>query len=146
MFKGTKMLIEKGNIWQVQLLFNKIISRANILTNLFFEKLFELEPGLEKQINYDTNNSGKYFSACYEIISNLGDKKQLTPLLNLIITNLNTLKLNGTIYMSAGKAMLWSLTKTLGTNFDYEARKAWISIYLSIIEEIKIQMEENELS
>ena len=137
------MLIDKINIWQVQFLFTKIVTRADLLTNLFFEKLFEFEPDLKLQLNYDRNNSEKYFCFLQEIIMNLGDPAKLMSLIHSVIEKMNELELNDSIYLSTGKAMLWALTKILGTNFNFESRKAWISIYLSIKQEIEMQCEVN---
>ncbi len=138
------MKIDMESARLVQYLFEKIISKRDVLIKMFFEKLFEFEPELKQQLNYDAKSSERYFSICHEIISNLGNNARLSFLLSVIIFDLNCLNLNESIYLSTGKAMLWSLTKTLGTNFNFESRKAWISIYLSIKQEIEIQREGKE--
>lgn len=122
----------------VQQSFEKILPIAPVAADLFYGRLFELDPSVRPLFKGDMEEQGR----------------KLMVMLNLAIKSLDTLdELVGVVgklginharygvkpyhYELVGIALIWTLEQGLGTDFTPETRQAWIEVYSLLSEVMK---------
>ena len=121
---------------QIQLIkdsWSKIMPIADETGQLFYQRLFEIDPDLKQLFEGDTDEQiNKLMSTLNLAILSLDD-------INSIITTVQELGIRhgeyGVLsahYSTVGEAFIWTLEKKLGEDFTEELKQAWIEVYTTL--------------
>lgn len=114
----------------VQTTFAKVEPIAPTAAELFYNRLFELDPSLKPLFKGDMKEQGaKLMSMLSLAVRGLNDLDRLVPLVqNLGIRHVNY-GVKDNDYQTVGAALLWTLEQGLGDDFTPEVKAAWAEVY-----------------
>ena len=111
-----------------------IIFNPEEVSLLFYTKLFELDPSLQLLFKGKTEEQGKKLMS---ILTMFIAKLQKLPDIETQIKALGQRHIKYGVqvehYHVAGKALLWTLEKVLGSRWNQEVSDAWEEVYSMII-------------
>lgn len=101
--------------------------------NLFYGRLFELDPDLKSLFTGDMEEQGKKLMQMIGVaVSNLHQLDQvLVPVQELGKRHVNY-KVNDADYDTVGAALLWTLQKGLGDAWNDDVKEAWTETYTTL--------------
>lgn len=121
------------NVSQVTLFqrsFLQLMPDADKLTDLFFARLFQLDPTVRGMFPNDLRvQKGKLMRALAQLARHLESPNQSRLLMEQLGRRHARLNLNAGHYDTFGAALLWTLETGLGEDFTPELREAWRAFY-----------------
>ena len=97
---------------------------------LFYGRLFELEPSYKAMFKNDMTEQGKKLMKTINLaVTALDDVEPLIPTLKQMGANHVTYGVKDRDYNVVGAALLWTLEQGLGDAFTDEVRNAWGAVY-----------------
>jgi hemoglobin-like flavoprotein len=97
---------------------------------LFYSRLFELDPGLQKLFKSDlTEQRRKLMAMLGAAVGSLDRPEALLPVLRELGRKHSGYGVTLPNYDTVGAALLWTLEQGLGTAFTAEVREAWSATY-----------------
>jgi len=118
--------------------FAKIAPISDQAAAIFYARLFELDPSLRSLFHGDMTEQGR------KLMKMLGYAISRLHLLDALVPEVRQLglrhagyRIRDSYYDSVGAALLWTLSKGLGTDFTLEARIAWGKTYWLLAETMK---------
>ena len=119
----------------VQGSFTKVQPVANTAGELFYGRLFELDPSLRPLFKGDIKEQGAKLMKMIGIaVSGLNDLETLLPAVKSLGQRHATYGVKAEHYELVGEALLWTLEQGLGELFTEETRKAWSNTYQKLAE------------
>jgi hemoglobin-like flavoprotein len=114
----------------VQQNFQKVAPIADVAANLFYARLFELDPSLRKLFSGDMKRQGTMLmSMIGAAVRGLSDPNALIPVLTALGRRHTGYGVVDAHYATVAEALLWTLEQGLGADFDAESRDAWVAAY-----------------
>src|SRR5215204_1012680 len=114
----------------VQESFAVIAPIAGDAATLFYRRLFELEPSLQRMFRGDmAEQRKKLMQMLTAAVKGLDRLDQLVPVVQDLGRRHATYGVADAHYDTVGAALLWTLEKGLGAQFTPEAREAWATVY-----------------
>ncbi|MGI9426513.1 MAG: globin family protein [Hyphomicrobiaceae bacterium] len=109
---------------------------ADVAANLFYDRLFELDPSLTKLFQDSDLPAQKkaLLHALSAAVAGLDAIDDLTPQLQALGHRHVAYGVVPAHYITAGNALLWTLRKGLGESWTPETEQAWTAAYLFISE------------
>lgn len=109
---------------------DKIIPISEVAANLFYSRLFELDPSLKNLFNGDMKQQGdKLMSMITIAVKALKRLDDIVP----AIQNMGRRHVNYNVepqhYDTVGAALLWTLGQGIGDDFTVEVKDAWTVVY-----------------
>ena len=120
---NDKRLIQ--DTWQA------VIPIADTAIGLFYQRLFEIDPGLEPlfaQVDMKQQRR-KLAQALTTVVASLDDLEGLLPRLEALGRRHAGYGAEPRHYRSVGAALIWTLERGLGDAFTAAARAAWVEAY-----------------
>jgi hemoglobin-like flavoprotein len=115
----------------VQESFRKVLPIAEIAADMFYARLFELDPSLRKLFKGDMKKQGgMLMSMIASAVRGLKDPNALIPVLTALGRRHVGYGVADAHYTTVAEALLWTLEKGLGEDFNDETRKAWAAAYM----------------
>jgi len=115
----------------VQESFRKVVPIADIAADMFYARLFELDPSLRKLFKGDMKKQGgMLMSMIASAVRGLKDPNALVPVLTALGRRHAGYGVMDAHYTTVAEALLWTLEQGLGDDFDEELRKAWTAAYM----------------
>lgn len=110
--------------------FDLVAPIAGTAAELFYGRLFELDPTLKALFKGDMQEQGaKLMKMISVAVSKLDDLETLVPVLeNLAIRHIDY-DVKAKDYETVGAALLWTLEKGLGDAYTPEVAEAWTETY-----------------
>ena len=97
---------------------------------LFYGRLFELEPSYKAMFKNDMTEQGKKLMKTINLaVTALDDVEPLIPILKQMGANHVAYGVKDRDYNVVGAALLWTLEQGLGDAFTDEVRNAWGAVY-----------------
>jgi hemoglobin-like flavoprotein len=114
----------------IQESFTQLAPRTERVAELFYDRLFELDPDLRALFSIDLRQQGrKLIQTLAVVVLGLDHFERLVP----VLQDLGRRHVDyGTLpqhYAMVETALLWTLEQTLGDEFTAEARAAWTTVY-----------------
>ena len=110
----------------VQMSFAKVEPIAEAAAELFYNKLFELDPGLKT----DMKAQGRKLMATLKLaVKGLDDLEKLVPAVRDPGRRHAGYGVRPGHYDTVGQALLWTLEQGLKDDFTAEVRAAWTAVY-----------------
>ena len=108
----------------------QVLPIKDIAADLFYTRLFELDPSLRGLFKGDMTEQGRKLMAMINTVVNSLD--QLGPILGAV-EDLGRRHagygVNDRHYDTVGEALIWTLGQGLGERFTPDLKQAWISAY-----------------
>jgi len=107
-----------------------VVPIADTAAELFYGRLFELEPEYKAMFKNDMTEQGKKLMKTINIaVESLDDIEPLIPVLKQMGADHAVYGVKDRDYNVVGSALLWTLDKGLGEAFTDEVRNAWGAVY-----------------
>ena len=114
----------------VQESFAAVVPIADDAAALFYRRLFELDPSLERMFKGDmTEQRRKLMQMLTAAVKGLDRLDQLVPVVEDLGRRHAGYGVADKHYDTVGAALLWTLEKGLGSAFTPEVKDAWIAVY-----------------
>ena len=114
----------------VQSNFEKVMPIAEVAAGLFYARLFELDPSLQKMFKGDMKRQGgMLMSMLASAVRGLSNPNGLIPVLTALGRRHNGYGVVDAHYATVAEALLWTLQQGLGEEFTAESREAWTAAY-----------------
>ncbi len=114
----------------VQASFEKVAPIAEAAAEMFYKRLFELDPSVKALFKGDLKEQGhKLMSMIATAVSGLNDLERLVPSVKMLGLRHTDYGVVDKHYDAVGKALLWTLEQGLGEAFTAEVKEAWTAIY-----------------
>ncbi len=126
----------------VQLSFQKVLPIKDTASELFYGRLFEIDPSVESFFPKDiTEQRKKLMAALATVVSGLALPDTILPTVRDLGVKHVKYGVNATHYGTVGEALIWTLEKGLGDEFTPQVRQAWIAAY-TLLSNIMIEAAE----
>lgn len=103
---------------------------ADTAAEIFYNRLFELEPAFKAMFKSDMSKQGKMLMKTINLaVKALDDVEPLIPALKKLGANHVNYGVKERDYNVVGMALLWTLEKGLGDAFTDEVKNAWAEVY-----------------
>ncbi len=118
----TKQLVQNS--------FEKVVPIADTAAELFYKKLFELDPSLRHMFRSDMKEQGrKLMNMIGLAVKGLDNLETLVPAVEHLGRSHGGYGVTDEHYATVGTALIWTLEKGLGDEFTPEVREAWVEVY-----------------
>jgi len=121
------------NAMQIKLIqesFQKVAPIAETAAELFYSKLFELDPSLKSLFKGDMKEQGaKLMATLTVVVKGIGDLNSLVPVVQDLGRRHAGYGVEDEHYGTVGEALIWTLGQGLGDDFTEEVREAWVAAY-----------------
>jgi nitric oxide dioxygenase len=97
---------------------------------MFYERLFQVEFKLRVLFRSDPEQQKHRLSQALELLlAHASDLEPILPMLRGLGRRHRTFGVRAEDYDTAGGALLWTLERLLGDQFDVEHQSAWLRVY-----------------
>ncbi len=112
----------------------QVLPLRTTIADLFYTKLFELEPRLRPLFKNDLERQGeKLITMLDAAVRGLGSPHVLAPALKDLGQRHVRYGASENDYGTVAISLLWTLEQGLGTDFTPEVRQAWTEAYATLI-------------
>jgi hemoglobin-like flavoprotein len=123
-------MLTKDQVTLVKESFAAIAPIADDAAALFYRRLFEIDPRLEKMFRGDmAEQRRKLMQMLTAAVKGLDRLEQLVPVVEDLGRRHATYGVQDEHYDTVGAALLWTLEKGLGARFTPETKEAWATVY-----------------
>jgi len=127
----------------VQGTFQKVAPIAEVAAELFYARLFELDPQLRLLFKSDMRRQGAMLmNMLSSAVRSLENPEPLVPVLKNLGRRHVVYGVADHHYDTVGKALLDTLAHALGNEFDEETRAAWTAAYVLLSSVMKLGARE----
>ena len=117
----------------VQDSFKQVAPIAETAAQLFYARLFELDPDLELLFKGNLSEQGRKLMQMLGLAVNSLDRMdQLLPVVRSLGTRHVVYGVRDKDYDTVGQALLWTLQKGLGEAFTPDVEAAWSNVYATL--------------
>ncbi len=114
----------------VQSSMQKVLFISEIAAELFYRRLFELDPALRPLFHGDIKEQGrKLIQMLHSVVDSLGQLGTILPEVEAMARRHVVYGVQPQHYDTVGTALLWTLEQGLGNGFTAEVRAAWTEAY-----------------
>ncbi len=134
--------MEKKTIELVQTSFSKVVPIAETAAEIFYNKLFELDPALKPLFPSDNADAmkgqgNKLMTMLSSAVAGLSDLDKLVPILQDLAIRHVDYKVESSHYDTVGTALIGTLETGLGDDFTPEVKTAWTNTYTVMADVMK---------
>ena len=124
-----------------------VVPIADTAAELFYGRLFELEPSYRAMFKHDMTEQGKKLMKTINIaVEALDDVEPLVPTLKQMGVDHAGYGVVDRDYNVVGAALLWTLEQGLGEVFTDEVKNAWAAVYEVLANTMKSGAAEAEIA
>ena len=114
----------------VQTSFAKVLPIAEAAADLFYDRLFEIDPGLRPLFKGDLKEQKKkLMQMLAAAVRGLDDLDALVPVVRDLGARHGGYGVQDQHYDTVAEALLWTLEKGLADAFTAETKQAWTEVY-----------------
>ena len=114
----------------VQNSYAKLIPISSVAGDLFYKRLFLLEPDLRGMFKQDVKpQSQKLMNMLGAVVMLLNDLDKLLPIAKSLGQRHAGYGVKDEHYAIVGEALIWTLSRGLGEDFTDEIEHAWLAVY-----------------
>ncbi len=124
------MSLTNQEIQGVQSSWEKCVPIADKAAELFYGKLFELDPDLKPLFKGDMQEQGKKLMTMITVaVNGLNDLEKIVSAVKALGVRHVGYGVKDAHYDTVGSALIWTLGKGLGEEFTDALKAAWIKVY-----------------
>ena len=114
----------------VQTSFDKVLPIADVAADIFYSRLFELDPSLRRLFSGDMKLQGKkLMDSLRMVVGSLDKLDRVIPGVRALGERHVAYGVEEHHYDTVGEALLWTLERGLGDAFTDDVRDAWATAY-----------------
>ena len=114
----------------IQESWRKVLPISDTAAELFYSRLFTLDPALKAIFKGDMKLQGRKLMAMLgTVVYGLGDVARLAPAVKDLGRRHDGYGVQPAHYHTVGEALLWTLKQGLGDAFDEDTELAWAAAY-----------------
>jgi len=122
--------MEAKTIELVQETFKEVVPIADTAAEIFYDKLFDLDPALKPMFKGDMKEQGaKLMSMIGTAVNGLNNLEAIVPAVQNLGKNHVGYGVKDSHYDTVASALLFTLDKGLGEKFTPEVKTAWTEVY-----------------
>ena len=126
----TQLTAEQKRL--VRLSFLRVEPALDLVAQLFFLKLFRLDPSLRKKFSGPIEVQARKFAAGAKLaMISLGHEDGLAPTLKLLGARHRQLGIRSRHYRTMSRALVWTMERSLEKKFDRDTKDAWNTLLSS---------------
>ena len=130
--------LDADQINLVQSTWSKVLPISETAAELFYNRLFEIDPTTKLLFNGDMKTQGrKLIEMITAAVNGLNDLDSLVPIVQYLGRRHSGYAVHQKQYGSVGSALLWTLEQGLGEDFTPEVKEAWTETYTLLAEVMK---------
>jgi nitric oxide dioxygenase len=127
-WKGDQMTPDQVKL--VQQSFSKVVPIADQAAIIFYDRLFEVAPGVKALFPADmTEQRKKLIAMLAAVVNGLSNIESILPAASALATRHVTYGAKAGHYPVVGGALLWTLEKGLGEAWTPDVAAAWTAAY-----------------
>jgi hemoglobin-like flavoprotein len=124
------MIMNAEQIAAVQSTFEKVHPLSDTTAEMFYNRLFELDPSVQSLFKGDMKEQGRKLMHMISLaVSRLNRLETLVPAVQALGTRHVDYGVKDEHYDTVGAALLWTLEQGLGGDFTPEVKEAWAAAY-----------------
>ena len=109
---------------------DKVVPIADKAAELFYSKLFELDPDVKKLFKTDLSVQGKKLMTMLDtVVRSLDNLEAVVPAIQASGRRHVDYGVKDEDYATVGEALIWTLATGLGDDFTDEVKQAWLEAY-----------------
>jgi hemoglobin-like flavoprotein len=129
---------------QVQTSFAHVVPIADQAADLFYDRLFELDPSLRRLFKDDLAAQKRALVGMLAMVVNGLDRLDtIVPAVQQLGSRHATYGVQDSHYATVGSALLWTLEQGLGERFQPQTREAWTAAYTLLSDTMKAAAHNN---
>ena len=114
----------------VQASWKKVLAHSDTVAQLFYTRLFTLDPSLRPMFKGEMTEQGRKLVAMISVaVNGLARIETLVPVIEALGRRHAGYGVRDRHYLTVAEALLWTLEQGLGTAFTAETKQAWIEAY-----------------
>ena len=114
----------------VQKTFEKVLPISETAAELFYKRLFELNPSFKSLFKGDMKKQGRMLMQMLDFaVKGIDEPDTILPTIQDLGKRHVGYGVKEEYYGTVGEALLWTLEQGLGENFTSEAKEAWTEAY-----------------
>jgi hemoglobin-like flavoprotein len=122
----------------VQKSWSQVLPISDAAASLFYERLFELDPGVKPLFKNDMREQKKKLMQTLTVaVDGLSNVPRLLPTLQALGARHAGYMVQERHYDTVGAALLWTLKEGLGSSFTPEVEAAWTQVYTTVADVMK---------
>jgi len=126
-------MMEDTQIQLVQDSFAKVVPIAPQAATIFYDRLFEIAPGVKPYFKGDIDEQGnKLMTTLGVVVNGLRDLDKIVPVARQLAVKHLDYGVQPEDYEPVGAALLFTLQTGLGDAFDAETEAAWTAAYTTL--------------
>ncbi len=124
------MSLTETDITLVKESWSKVVPIAETAADLFYNRLFELDPSLRSLFSGDMTEQGKKLMSVIAVAVNaLDNLEAIIPVIQDMGRRHEDYGVKPEQYQTVGSALLWTLEQGLGEAFTASVKEAWTKVY-----------------
>ena len=124
-------MVEPAEVTLVQESWKSVEPISDTAADLFYGKLFELDPSLKELFPDDMAEQKKKLMQTLAVcVNGLNDLGEIVPAVRALGQRHVGYQVKDEQYDTVGQALLWTLGQGLGEAFTSEVEKAWTNVYV----------------
>lgn len=125
------MSLTPQQIVLVETTFEAVAKIKEQAADLFYKRLFELDPALRPLFRGDMKEQGRKLMATLGVaVSSLRNLEKIIPTVQALGANHATYGVKESDYQTVAAALLWALEQGLGPAFTPAVKEAWTATYM----------------
>ncbi len=122
----------------VQQSFPKVEAMGDAAAEMFYNKLFELDPDLQSLFKGDMQKQGRKLLAMLKsVVDSLDNFGEMITTVGSLGARHASSGVKEEDYGTFAEALLWTLEQALKDEFTFELRGAWIAVYMRMADSMK---------
>lgn len=114
----------------VQSTFQKVLPITDVAAELFYQRLFEIDPNIRPMFKGDMKEQGKkLMTALATVVNGLKNPEKIIPIAQELGVRHLDYGVKDYHYTTVAHALIWTLEQGLEDEFTDEVRDAWIAAY-----------------
>jgi hemoglobin-like flavoprotein len=123
-------MMKAERIYLVKKTFEQVRPMGTLATELFYSRLFQLDPSLRPMFKGDAKaQAAKLMAALTLVVNGLERPETILPALQNLGRRHAGYGVRDEHYYTVGEALLWTLRQALGSEFTPEVKAAWTEAY-----------------
>lgn len=116
----------------------KVVPISETAAELFYGKLFELDPSVRSMFKGDMKEQGRKLMAILNTaVMSLDNLQSIVPAIQDMGKRHVGYGVKDTDYDTVGEALIWTLATGLKDDFDEQTKAAWIGVYTLVATTMK---------
>ena len=123
-------MITQQQVNLVQDSFKQVAPIADVAADLFYARLFELDPTLRPMFRGDMREQGRKLMQMLSVaVNGLNSLEKIVPAVQDLGKRHVAYGVRAQDYQTVGAALLWTLEQGLGSEFTPDVKEAWTAVY-----------------